>query len=554
MKRFKIKFNEAIEVDDISVGKKKKAPAGVNVDPNLKGYAYNEEEKPYLVKVHGKGAPGKSSMNIKTRAPSQKDALDKVRKQHPGNSYSIVTEDYETSISLAIEEVELDEALSPKEKEKRLAMIKKAVEKINRQNIEKVKKMAMRDMKAAGMFDDVIDENNESQIKQYRAKLERIDKETEALKDKIVRLRDLRKTATVTDRIDANIKDFKAQIEKLDKEHARYRLAIKHLREEINEEDWSQMGDRSKDWTRRQYQKAVAAGDKERAKDFIDTYGRGVTLKVGHGQDAQGKEIGKFGDKAFKKRIDNIKKTNESMDTLLDMLEETNLDEALSPKEKEKRLVIIKKAVEKLNRANLEKVKKMAMRDMKASGMFDDAMDEHVKGGADSYAALQNARDKVAKTGKAWDSLGQDEKDRLLDKEMVALGYEKKPGNTMYTKVPTDSERKHADKVRADDKAVDKLSEPEKIDYYKNNPSASTAGKDISEKGLIQIQIDRHKATVEKYEKEAMEAYEKMQQAEEDGNDLAAEKYQDEEQAAQDRAAKFERMIDELEDKLSEME
>ena len=42
----------------------------------------------------------------------------------------------------------------------------------------------------------------------------------------------------------------------------------------FNEQDWSQMGDRSKDWTRRQYQKAVAAGDKEAAKDFIDTYGR----------------------------------------------------------------------------------------------------------------------------------------------------------------------------------------------------------------------------------------------------------------------------------------
>jgi len=84
--------------------------------------------------------------------------------------------------------------------------------------------------------------------------------------------------------------------------------------EEIKEEDWSKMGDRSKDWTRRQYQKAVAAGDKERAKDFIDTYGRGVTKKVGHGQDAQGKEIGKFGDKAFKKRIDNIKKKKDEDD------------------------------------------------------------------------------------------------------------------------------------------------------------------------------------------------------------------------------------------------
>ncbi len=249
-------------------------------------------------------------------------------------------------------------------------------------------------------------------------------------------------------------------------------------------------------------------------------------------------------------------KANEhnSMDILLTMLEETNLDEALSPKEKEKRLQMIKKAVEKLNRANLEKVKRMAMRDMKASGMFDDAMDEHVKGGADSYAALQNAKAKVSKTGKAWDSLGQDEKDRILDKEMVALGYEKKPGNTMYTKVPTGDQQARIDKEKADDNAVDKMSEPDQIAYYKNNPSASTGGRKISDKGLIQIQIDRHKATVEKYEKAAMDAYEKMQQAEEDGDDLKAEKFQDEEQAYQDKAATFERKIDELEDKLSDME
>ena len=44
MRRFRNLFNEAkVEVDDISVGKKKKAPAGVKVDPNLKGYAYNEK-------------------------------------------------------------------------------------------------------------------------------------------------------------------------------------------------------------------------------------------------------------------------------------------------------------------------------------------------------------------------------------------------------------------------------------------------------------------------------------------------------------------------------
>jgi hypothetical protein len=165
MKRFKSLMEAKVEVDDISVGKKKKKPAGVQADEPLKGYAYNEdeqEEKYFVVKVTGKGAPGRDYINVKTKAVSQKAALEKIRNQYPGrSSYSIVKEDFETQLSLAIEEIELDEALSPKEKEKRLLMIKKAVQKLNRANIEKAKKMAMRDMKASGMFDDVIDEETE---------------------------------------------------------------------------------------------------------------------------------------------------------------------------------------------------------------------------------------------------------------------------------------------------------------------------------------------------------------------------------------------------------
>jgi len=195
MKRFKSLMEAKVEVDDISVGKKKKKPTGVQADEPLKGYAYNErrvtdidveqaarelkkakldkakekvqnedeeEEKSYIVRVQGKGAPGRDYINVKTRAHSQKAALEKIRKQYPGRvSYSIVKEDFETQISLAIEEIEMNEALSPKEKEKRLLMIKKAVQKLNRANIEKAKKMAMRDMKASGMFDDAIDEEAE---------------------------------------------------------------------------------------------------------------------------------------------------------------------------------------------------------------------------------------------------------------------------------------------------------------------------------------------------------------------------------------------------------
>ena len=236
MKRFKSLFTEAkVEVDDISVGKKKKKPAGIKADEPLKGYAYNEdeqEEKYYMVRVQGKGAPGRDYIIVKTKAHSQKAALEKIRKQNPNAAgYSIVKEDFETQLSLAIEEIELDEALSPKEKEKRLLMIKKAVEKLNRANIEKVKKQAMRDMKASGMFDDVIEEDNDHAIKIARDRNDKIDDQTEVLKDKIARLKDLRKTATVTDRIDANIKSLRDQISKLDKEHAHNRLVIKNRSE-----------------------------------------------------------------------------------------------------------------------------------------------------------------------------------------------------------------------------------------------------------------------------------------------------------------------------------
>ena len=53
-----------------------------------------------------------------------------------------------------------------------------------------------------------------------------------------------------------------------------------------------------------------------------------------------------------------------------------SVEEAMSPAEKKKRLLLIKQAVEKLNRANAEKVKKDALAHMKASGMFDEDLDE----------------------------------------------------------------------------------------------------------------------------------------------------------------------------------
>jgi hypothetical protein len=53
-----------------------------------------------------------------------------------------------------IESPAIEEALSPADKEKRLKMIRQAVEKINKNNAELAKKDALRMMKDSGMFDD----------------------------------------------------------------------------------------------------------------------------------------------------------------------------------------------------------------------------------------------------------------------------------------------------------------------------------------------------------------------------------------------------------------
>lgn len=64
---------------------------------------------------------------------------------------------------------DMDEAMNPKDKAKRLAMIKKAVERINARNAEKAKKDALKMMKDSGMFDEsVVTEAKASNIDQIR--------------------------------------------------------------------------------------------------------------------------------------------------------------------------------------------------------------------------------------------------------------------------------------------------------------------------------------------------------------------------------------------------
>jgi hypothetical protein len=58
----------------------------------------------------------------------------------------------------SVDEELVGEAMTDKEKKKRLAMIKRSVEKINSKNADKAKKDALKMMKDSGMFDETVEE------------------------------------------------------------------------------------------------------------------------------------------------------------------------------------------------------------------------------------------------------------------------------------------------------------------------------------------------------------------------------------------------------------
>ena len=72
------------------------------------------------------------------------------------------------------------------------------------------------------------------------------------------------------------------------------------------------------------------------------------------------------------------KKDKETLAKIADLLARANEEittEALSDKEKKKRLDMIKKAVEKINKQNADRAKKDALKMMKDSGLFDESYD-----------------------------------------------------------------------------------------------------------------------------------------------------------------------------------
>tara|TARA_R110002153_G_scaffold131099_3_gene280025 strand:+ start:5824 stop:6804 length:981 start_codon:yes stop_codon:yes gene_type:complete len=81
--------------------------------------------------------------------------------------------------------------------------------------------------------------------------------------------------------------------------------------------------------------------------------------------------------------------------------DEKEVEEAMSPADKAKRLKMIRQAVEKMNSANMEKAKKDALKMMKDSGMFDEDLEEgRVKDQMVKDSEKMNKKDFTRKYGK----------------------------------------------------------------------------------------------------------------------------------------------------------
>lgn len=166
------------------------------------------------------------------------------------------------------------------------------------------------------------------------------------------------------------------------------------------------------------------------------------------------------------------------------------------------------------------------------------------KGELDSYYAMQNAKEKAKKDGKVWDKLGQDEKDRYVAPEMEKAGYEKKDGNTKWTRVP-DKKDDEPKKDKPD------LSTPEKrIKHFSDNPSASMAGTDVSDDEAKQIQLARMEKQMDSLEDKARAAQDKMYDAEESGDDEAFDDAQEEAEYWEEKVRDLENKIEDLKDEI----
>jgi len=103
-------------------------------------------------------------------------------------------------------------------------------------------------------------------------------------------------------------------------------------------------------------------------KFFNDALKKFGVSSPGDLDDSKKKEFFNYIDKNYKSKAEEIDSKGK---------DEEDVNEAMSQKDMEKRLKLIKKAVEKINRQNLRNAKADAMKMMKDSGMFDeDTSDE----------------------------------------------------------------------------------------------------------------------------------------------------------------------------------
>jgi hypothetical protein len=85
-----------------------------------------------------------------------------MRKYNPKDSKVVIENGRVYTVSEKVEaplsDLEIFEKMSDKDKKKRLDMIRKAVEKIDKKNMAKAKKDALAMMKSSGMFDEELEE------------------------------------------------------------------------------------------------------------------------------------------------------------------------------------------------------------------------------------------------------------------------------------------------------------------------------------------------------------------------------------------------------------
>lgn len=86
----------------------------------------------------------------------KKEREEKRKKDDETRSQRMNRKVYGNMMGRLKDDFEIDEALSDADKKKRLEMIKKAVEKINKNNVDRAKADALKQMKASGMFDEAM--------------------------------------------------------------------------------------------------------------------------------------------------------------------------------------------------------------------------------------------------------------------------------------------------------------------------------------------------------------------------------------------------------------